>query len=133
MTEPSKPGQSETHRARCHCGAVVLEAEFPEGLSNPTRCTCSFCRRRQAGNVTARAQSLRILQGAENLTLYTWGSHTARHYFCKTCGIYTHHQRRSDPSQCGVNLGCIDGAEPWQHEPIRWTDGVNHPSDRKKD
>ena len=116
--------------ASCHCGAVRLRAELPDGL-DAARCTCSFCRRRQAGAVTALAASVEVLEGADNLTLYTWGSHTAQHYFCATCGIYTHHRRRSDPSQCGVNLGCIEGVRTWEHEPIPWTDGVNHPSDRE--
>jgi hypothetical protein len=30
------------------------------------------------------------------------------HCFCKTCGIYTHHIRRSDPSLYCVNIGCFD-------------------------
>jgi len=120
----------KTVRASCHCGKVEIEAELPNGLSDVGRCTCSFCKRRGAAAVTAIAVSLRILKGADNLSLYTWGTGTAKHYFCKTCGIYTHHQRRADTSQCGVNLGCIDGAEPWTQEPIAWTDGINHPSDR---
>ena len=28
--------------------------------------------------------------------------------FCKSCGIYTHHIRRSDPSLYCVNIGCFD-------------------------
>ncbi|MFK7837072.1 MAG: GFA family protein [Sulfitobacter sp.] len=115
--------------ATCHCGAVKIAATLPRGLGDVTRCTCSFCARRQAGAVTGTMASLRILKGADNLTLYTWGTGTAQHYFCKTCGIYTHHQRRSNPAECGINLGCIDGVKTWEHEPIRWTDGVNHPSD----
>lgn len=122
--------QPEIHRASCHCGAVVIEATLPTGLHSASRCTCSFCRRRAAANVTAIASSVVVLQGAANLTLYTWGTHTAQHYFCKTCGIYTHHQRRARPDECGVNLGCIEGAEPWTHEPLPYTDGINHPSDR---
>lgn len=120
-------------RARCHCGAVELTAHLPKGLEDAARCTCSFCRRRQAAAVTALAASVEVVRGAENLTLYTWGTGTAKHYFCKTCGIYTHHQRRSDPTQCGINLGCIDGVEPWTFEPVRWTDGVNHSSDQPDD
>ncbi|WP_293575869.1 GFA family protein [Phaeobacter sp.] len=120
--------------ATCHCGAVEIEADFPDGLASATRCDCSFCRRRGAAAVTAIAASLRVLKGAENLSLYTWGTHTAKHYFCKTCGIYTHHQRRSDPKECGVNLGCIADANPRTHPDrygeIPWHDGVNHPSDR---
>lgn len=116
--------------ATCHCGAVELEAEFPQGLDSAARCDCSFCRRRGAAAVTAIAASLRVTKGAENLTLYTWGTGTAKHHFCKFCGIYTHHQRRSDPSECGVNLGCIQDANPRDHEPIPWNDGIDHPCDR---
>ncbi|WP_027244216.1 GFA family protein [Leisingera daeponensis] len=121
-------------KATCHCGAVEIEAEFPEGLASAARCDCSFCLRRGAAAVTALTASLKVLKGAENLSLYTWGTHTAKHYFCKTCGIYTHHQRRSDPKECGVNLGCIEGANPRTHTEtygeIPWNDGVNHPSDQ---
>lgn len=119
-------------RARCHCGAVVLRATLPNGLRDVTRCTCSFCARRQAAAVTATTASLEILKGKDALGLYTWGTGTAQHYFCKTCGIYTHHQRRANPDQCGINLGCIDGVKTWEHEPVRWTDGINHPSDRAR-
>lgn len=115
--------------ASCHCGAVELRATLPFGLSDAARCTCSFCSRRQAAAVTATTASLVVTKGAENLQRYSWGSNTAKHYFCKTCGIYTYHQRRSDPAQCGVNLGCIDGANAWEFDPILWTDGINHPSD----
>lgn len=115
--------------ASCHCGAVTLTATLPHGLSDVGRCTCSFCSRRQAGAVTAIKSSVKVTKGADNLSLYSWGTGTAQHYFCKTCGIYTHHHRRSDPTQSGINLGCIDGVKTWEHEPIEWTDGVNHPSD----
>ncbi len=118
--------------ATCHCGAVEIEAEFPEGLSSAARCDCSFCLRRGAAEVTATTESLRVLKGAGNLSLYTWGTHTAKHHFCKTCGIYVYHQRRSDPAECGVNLGCIEGGNPRAHGPIPWNDGVNHPSDRSE-
>lgn len=122
--------QPETHRASCHCGAVVLKATLPLGLQSAARCTCSFCKRRSAAAITAIASSVDIINGADSLSLYTWGSHTAKHYFCKVCGIYTHHQRRADPRECGINLGCIEGADPWVHEPLPYTDGINHPSDR---
>ncbi len=122
--------QSRTVNASCHCGAVTLTATLPFGFKDIGRCNCSFCARRQAAAVTAIASSVQILKGADNLTLYSWNTHTAKHYFCKTCGIYTHHQRRADPSQCGINLGCIDGINPADFEPIRWSDGIHHPSDR---
>ncbi len=87
------------------------------------------CRRHsdRAGRDGDRAE-----RGRE-LTRYTWGTHTAQHYFCKTCGIYTHHRRRSTPDECGVNLGAIEGVLPWEMEPLPYSDGINHPSDRDPD
>jgi hypothetical protein len=77
-----------------------------------------------------RFEDLHIARGEDNLTLYSFGTHTAKHYFCKTCGIYTHHRRRSDPNEYGVNMGAIEGVNPAKYEPIGWNDGVNHTSDR---
>ncbi len=114
----------------CHCGAVELSVTLSEGLASAARCDCSFCRRRGAAAATAPRNSVRIVKGAENLTLYQWGTKTAKHFFCKTCGIYTHHQRRSDPNECGVNIGALKGVNPAELGDIPWNDGINHPSDR---
>lgn len=126
------PDTPETRRASCHCGTVVIEAFLPEGLASARRCDCSICRRRGPGAVTAIADRVTVLQGAENLGLYTWGTHTAKHYFCKTCGIYTHHRRRSNPAECGINIGCLEGINPRDFADIPWVDGINHSCDRGK-
>jgi hypothetical protein len=119
-------------RASCHCGAVVLEVAIKDGLASAGRCDCSFCRRRAAPAVYAPKEALQILQGADALTLYQWGTHTARHHFCKICGIYMYHNQRANPDLVGVNMGTLDGVNPPEHEPIPWNDGINHPSDRKE-
>ncbi|WP_322864932.1 GFA family protein [Aquicoccus sp. G2-2] len=118
-------------RLTCHCGAVELEVAPSVPFSAARHCDCSFCRRRAAATVTVPLDALRIVKGEDALTLYQWGTKTAQHYFCKTCGCYTHHRRRSNPTEYGVNLGAIDGVNPRDFEPLRWADGVNHPSDRK--
>lgn len=114
----------------CHCGAVELRVQLAEGLDTARRCDCSFCRRRGTPAVTVPLDGLKILRGADKLTLYQWGTKTARHHFCSVCGIYTHHRRRSNPNEYGVNMGALEGVNPAEHEPIGWHDGVNHPSDR---
>lgn len=118
------------HRASCHCGAVELEVTLTDGLTTARRCDCSYCRRRGAVAVSAPLSGLRIEKGAENLTLYQFGTHTAKHWFCRICGIYTHHQRRSNPNEYGVNAACLEGVNPRDLDPVPWSDGVNHPSDR---
>ena len=42
----------------------------------------------------APRESLKLTSGQELLSTYTWNTHEARHYFCRVCGIYTHHAMR---------------------------------------
>jgi hypothetical protein len=116
---------------RCHCGAVTLDIVLSDGVTTARRCDCSFCRRRGAIAVTTPLNGVKILQGADNLTLYQFNTHTAKHWFCKTCGIYTHHQRRSNPNEYGVNVAILDGVNPRDLGDVPWVDGINHPSDIK--
>ena len=121
---------TDTHRLTCHCGAVELRVRLSEGLKTARRCDCSFCARRGAIAVSALLADVEIVKGGDNLTLYQWGTNTAKHYFCKTCGNYTHHQRRSNPQEYGVNVAALDGVNPRNLGNVAWSDGINHPSDR---
>ncbi|MFI2811720.1 GFA family protein [Microbulbifer zhoushanensis] len=118
------------HLARCHCGAVELELQLPDGVVDPRRCDCSLCRRRGAIMASVPLAAIRIRKGEADLRLYQFNTHTARHYFCGRCGIYTHHQRRSSPGEYGFNVGCLDGVNPADLEEVPTNDGVNHPADR---
>lgn len=113
--------------ATCHCGAVEITGFAPEGFDTVARCDCSFCKRRQAANIDVLSDTLRVIKGADNLGCYSFGTHKAQHYFCKTCGIYTHHQRFSNPLMSGVNIGCIADTHPPDYEPITWRNGRSDP------
>ena len=115
----------------CHCGSVQFEVDLPTGFQDLSRCNCSMCARRGAVVTSVPLDAFRILQGAENLTLYQFNTKTAEHYFCSTCGIYTHHRRLSNPNQFGVNVACIEGVNPFELGDIPTTDGINHSSDRR--
>jgi len=114
---------------QCHCGAVRFEATLSNGFATICRCTCSFCRMRGAIAVSAEMGGVRILEGEDTLTSYRFNTGIAQHFFCSRCGIYTHHQRRSNPNQYGVNVACLDGVSPFDFEEVPVTDGINHPSD----
>lgn len=118
------------HKATCHCGTVELELSLPNGIEKPRRCDCSFCRRRGAIAASVKLDGIRIVKGQEALRLYQFNTRTAKHYFCSVCGIYTHHQRRSDTSEYGFNIGCLEGVNPFDLGDVVTSDGVNHPSDR---
>lgn len=119
------------HKASCHCGAVELELSLPDGIVNPRRCDCSICRRKGAIVASVPLSGIRIVKGEDVLTLYQFNTMTAKHYFCSVCGIYTHHQRRSNPEQYGYNVGCLEGVNPFDLGEVPTNDGVNHPADRK--
>ena len=104
---------TEAYDAACHCGKVRFRVTLEGGLSQARRCTCSYCTMRGAVAVSAALDGITFLAGEEALTLYQFGTNTARHFFCASCGIYTHHQRRSNPNQFGVNLACLQGISPW--------------------
>lgn len=119
------------HRASCHCGSVVLELSLPHGVVNPRRCDCSICRRKGAVVASVALDGIRILKGSDVLRLYQFGTHAAKHWFCSVCGIYTHHQRRSNPAEYGFNVGCLEGVSPFDIPDVPTNDGVNHPADRQ--
>lgn len=113
----------------CHCGTVRFHVKLTNGLHTARRCTCSFCRMRGAVAVSADLDGITILSGADALTLYEFGTRTAKHYFCSRCGIYTHHQRRSNPNQYGINVACLAGISPFDFDEVPVIDGVQHPAD----
>ena len=117
------------HRVACHCGAVQFHVRLADAFNTIRRCSCSYCRMRGAIAVSAALQDIAFIQGEGNLTLYQFHTGTAKHYFCKSCGIYTHHQRRSNPNQFGINVACIEGVSPFDFPEVEVVDGVSHPSD----
>jgi hypothetical protein len=70
-----------------------------------------------------------IPQGRALLTIYQFNTNTAKHYFCSRCGIHTHHQRRSNPRQYGVNVACLEGISPFDFQEVPVYDGSRHTSD----
>ena len=120
------------HLATCHCGAVVLELDLPDGIVNPRRCDCSICRRKGAIVASVPLAGLKSVKGEDVSRLYQFNTNTAKHFFCSVCGIYTHHQRRSSPEQYGYNVGCLQGVNPYDlDDDVPTHDGVNHPADRR--
>ena len=60
---------------------------------------------------TIPAEKLKIEAANGMLGLYQFGLKTARHYFCKNCGIYPFHETATKPGYFRVNLACVDGVD----------------------
>jgi hypothetical protein len=101
----------QTERGTCHCKAVEFEVELENGFENLRRCNCSLCSRKGAVMASVPVDRLRVVRGADKLSLYQWNTKQAKHYFCSICGIYTHHRRRSNPNEYGFNVACIAGVD----------------------
>ncbi|MBA2466933.1 MAG: GFA family protein [Sphingomonas sp.] len=125
-----RSSEAVTLEGACHCRAVRFSVELPQGLASARRCTCSLCRMRGAVAVTGEPASFALLAGADKLGVYRFNTGVAEHHFCTGCGIYTHHRRRSNPDQLGVNVACFQGLSPFDFPEIIVFDGDNHPSDR---
>jgi hypothetical protein len=110
-----------SYNGSCHCGAVTfrIETDFAE----LTTCDCSICRRKNALMVKVHETRFELLSGAEALAEYRFHTHTARHFFCKTCGIYPFHRKRVTPDHLGVNVFCLEGFDP-AGIPVRRTTGA---------
>ena len=118
----SRPMQK--YLGSCHCGAIrfEIETDFPE----LTTCDCSICRRKNALMVKVHEERFSLLAGGESLAEYQFHTRTARHHFCRICGIYPFHRKRVTPDYFGVNVFCLEGFDP-SGIPIRRTDGAAMP------
>ncbi len=117
-------------RLRCHCGIVEAEINI-EKIVKVLRCNCSICKRKGAIMSMVKNEDFKIIKGREMLSVYKFHTKVANHYFCKNCGIYTHHNPRINPSMTGFNLGCIDDVNIYELKNIPINDGNNHPLDKK--
>lgn len=104
----------------CHCGTVKFEIHTE--LRDIVKCNCSLCSRKNALMAQAEPEEFVLVSGEDELGLYQWNTKVARHYFCKVCGIYTHHWRRSKPC-FGYNVACIEGVDKDSITNITQVDG----------
>ena len=95
------------HTGSCHCGAVRLEVEAAEDIE-AYECNCSLCRRTGFLHLIVPASRFRLLSGGDALTTYTFNTRTAKHLFCRVCGVKAFYVPRSNPDGFSVNVRCLD-------------------------
>jgi len=96
-----------THRGGCHCGAVAFEVDAPARVT-VSECNCSICRMSGYLHLIVPRTRLRLLRGADSLSTYVFNTGTARHLFCRVCGVKSFYVPRSNPDGYSVNLRCLD-------------------------
>lgn len=103
MTENTK----NMHHGQCHCGAVKFQFKSAP-VVDVTHCNCSVCSMSAYQHVFIPKADLDFIQGEDALTLYSFGTHQAKHYFCRVCGVKPLYRPRSHPNSWSVNLRCVE-------------------------
>jgi hypothetical protein len=88
---------------------VAFEVEAPPELT-VQECNCSICSMTGFLHLIVPASRFRLLRGADCLTTYTFNTGTARHLFCRRCGIKSFYVPRSNPDGYSVNARCLDSS-----------------------
>ena len=95
-----------THTGSCHCGAVRFTFRAPASVT-VTDCNCSLCAMTGYEHVFVEEADLSFECGRDQLVSYRFGTRTAEHLFCATCGIKPLYRPSSHPGAWSVNARCV--------------------------
>ena len=115
------------YQGSCHCGRVQFEVTAD--VDHVRVCDCSICRKRGALNFRVEEADFKLKTPLNDLSVYQWGSHAAKDYFCPCCGILPPFRRPSHPtlaerekgvaqiSGWAVNVRCLEKDRPSHDSP----------------
>ena len=92
----------------CHCGAVRFVAQLPDAPVPALDCNCSVCAMTGFIHIIVPHEDFELVSGRDALSSYRFGTGTAEHLFCATCGVKSFYQPRSHPGAWSVNAYCLD-------------------------
>ena len=99
----------KTMQGGCHCGRVRFRVTAD--LDRVTFCNCSLCSKKGFLHLIVAPDQFQLLGGSDDLTTYRFNTRTAKHTFCRVCGVHPFYVPRSDPDKIDVNVRCLDGID----------------------
>ncbi|KAJ3705825.1 hypothetical protein LUZ61_009530 [Rhynchospora tenuis] len=114
------------HTGGCHCKSVRWQVEAPASVV-ALECNCSYCSMRGTWGFSVPSSKFKLIGDSnEFISTYSFNTHTARHTFCKVCGITSFYTPRSNPPGKAVTVvvSCVDPGTI-SHVEIRHFDGRN--------
>ena len=94
-----------TMEGGCHCGRVRFRVTADLAVID---CNCSICIKKGILHLIVPPERFELISGKDDLTTYEFNTKTAKHTFCKHCGIHPFYVPRSDPGKIDVNARCLD-------------------------
>ena len=104
------PGAEASLGGGCHCGAVRFRVRTARDI-RVSECNCSICARAGYLHLIVSREDFELLSGEDFLVEYRFNTGTARHLFCRRCGIKSFYVPRSHPQGISVNARCLDPGE----------------------
>ena len=101
---------TRTYEGGCHCGRVRFQVTGD--LARTTECNCSMCSKKAYLHLIVPPECFELLAGREDLVTYEFHTRTAKHHFCRHCGVHSFYVPRSDPDKIDVNVRCLEGVDP---------------------
>lgn len=98
-----------TYEGGCHCGRVRFRVTTD--LSGVSECNCSICTKKGFLHLIVPPAQFELLAGRDDLTTYEFNTRTAKHTFCRHCGVHSFYVPRSDPDKIDVNVRCLDDVD----------------------
>lgn len=110
-------------KGSCHCHAITFAVQASDHLT-VYRCNCSICTLKQNHHFIVPQSHFTLLTGEDQLTEYRFNTQTAKHLFCRVCGVECFYVPRSNPDGYAITLYCIEG---FQSIHVEWKefDGIN--------
>lgn len=115
----------KSYEGGCHCGRVRFRIHVDLAETMIGECNCSICTKKGFLHLIVPPERFTLLHGADALSTYQFNTNTARHTFCRHCGIHAFYVPRSDPDKISVNARCLDGIDAADLKPAAHFDGRN--------
>ena len=95
------------HSGGCHCKRVRFEVLAPARLE-VGECNCSMCSKTGYLHLMVQKERFKLLGGEDALSTYQFNTGTAKHLFCRHCGVKSFYVPRSHPDGFSINARCLD-------------------------
>jgi hypothetical protein len=107
--DADRPNLPAIFTGGCHCGAVRFRVTLRRFRAS--ECNCSICTKKGFLHLIVPHEDFELASDERSLTTYEFNTRTAKHHFCKTCGVHAYYVPRSHPEGFSVNARCLDEAK----------------------
>jgi len=111
------------HHGSCHCKQIefLVYLNQYDYNNNAAKCNCTICIKKGILHMIVPPRQFQLTHGSivDDMSLYSYGTHQAKHLFCKLCGIHCFYMAKSHPYDIDININSIDNDDDGYSELMR--------------